>query len=400
MPATYILLRNNKQTGPFHLDELLLHGLQPHDLIWIEGQSAGWSHPSEIAALKPYMAGQRNAETPQQPHSATNVVKPVSEQAAQPAKNASHIYVSLPAMRPGEAANATPATDLEAKAEALHQRIQAFAQGRATSEDTDTHPARSLDNMKQEYGTWLAKQEKKKMRSVAKRRFIIAGAVLVVTTSVFGINKWMRSKPALPKPQADGYAARPVIKDAFHKTTTAAFNTVVDSVALPGSELFLTNTDTPVRRTLPPNNAKRVATAKKTALDKTPAPAPVADTTLAILPTPPPERERPKEEVKKVVPLSRLVSVTGTLQGEGGNNSSATQIRLQNNSTETLKTVAVSVTYYKKGNRQLSKETVYFYNVEPATTPVITVSGYRRATAARFEIGTITRADGSLYLIH
>ena len=106
------------------------------------------------------------------------------------------------------------------------------------------------------------------------------------------------------------------------------------------------------------------------------------------------------EEIKKVVPLSRLVFVTGTLQEENGNNRPATQITLQNNSTETLKTVVVSITYYKKGDRPLNKETVYCYNVAPATTPVVTVAGNRRATAARFEIGTISRADGSLYLIH
>jgi hypothetical protein len=62
--------------------------------------------------------------------------------------------------------------------------------------------------------------------------------------------------------------------------------------------------------------------------------------------------------------------------------------------------VSVSVTFLKKENRQLGNQTVYFYNVQPATAPVITITGNRRATTARFQINTITRSDGSLYLIH
>ena len=58
------------------------------------------------------------------------------------------------------------------------------------------------------------------------------------------------------------------------------------------------------------------------------------------------------------------------------------------------------ITYFKKEDRQLNKETVYFYNVQPGSAPTIQASGNRRATTAHFEIGTIIRADGSLYLIH
>lgn len=51
--ANYILLRNNKESGPFSLEQLTEMGLKAYDLIWIENRSAGWRYPSEIAELKP-----------------------------------------------------------------------------------------------------------------------------------------------------------------------------------------------------------------------------------------------------------------------------------------------------------------------------------------------------------
>ena len=52
--ATYILLRNNKEEGPYTLNDLLSKGLKAYDLVWIEGRSAGWRYPSEIEELKAY----------------------------------------------------------------------------------------------------------------------------------------------------------------------------------------------------------------------------------------------------------------------------------------------------------------------------------------------------------
>ena len=53
MPS-YLLLRNNKQSGPLSQDQLLQLGLKPYDLVWIEGKSAAWRYPSEVPELKNY----------------------------------------------------------------------------------------------------------------------------------------------------------------------------------------------------------------------------------------------------------------------------------------------------------------------------------------------------------
>lgn len=54
MQKVYSLLRTNKQTGPYTLQELVQLSLKPTDLVWVEGKSAGWSYPSEIESLRPY----------------------------------------------------------------------------------------------------------------------------------------------------------------------------------------------------------------------------------------------------------------------------------------------------------------------------------------------------------
>jgi hypothetical protein len=52
--SQYLLLRDNKQSGPYTFEELTAKGLKAYDLIWIEGKSAAWRYPSEIQELKPF----------------------------------------------------------------------------------------------------------------------------------------------------------------------------------------------------------------------------------------------------------------------------------------------------------------------------------------------------------
>ena len=53
MQTLYRLLRNNVQSGPFTIDELLQQQLQHSDLIWVEGKSHAWSPLSDME-LKPF----------------------------------------------------------------------------------------------------------------------------------------------------------------------------------------------------------------------------------------------------------------------------------------------------------------------------------------------------------
>ncbi len=52
--STYLLLRNNKQTGPFTLEEIKRLSLKSYDLVWIEGKSAAWRYPGEITEFSSF----------------------------------------------------------------------------------------------------------------------------------------------------------------------------------------------------------------------------------------------------------------------------------------------------------------------------------------------------------
>lgn len=54
MDKVYLVLRNNQQTGPFTIGELLQQQLRPSDMIWIEGKSTAWTYLSELE-LTPFL---------------------------------------------------------------------------------------------------------------------------------------------------------------------------------------------------------------------------------------------------------------------------------------------------------------------------------------------------------
>jgi hypothetical protein len=52
--STYLLLRNNKQSGPFTLEEIRSMGVKAYDLVWVESKSAAWRYPCEIEEFKSF----------------------------------------------------------------------------------------------------------------------------------------------------------------------------------------------------------------------------------------------------------------------------------------------------------------------------------------------------------
>src|SRR5215213_1235857 len=95
MPHAYRLLRDNKQTVPFSLEELLRLSLEPYDLVWVENKSVGWRYPSEIESLKDYLQDisaeteTEKKQTPiQQTHPASQTTRAfVNEAPAEPSES-------------------------------------------------------------------------------------------------------------------------------------------------------------------------------------------------------------------------------------------------------------------------------------------------------------------------
>lgn len=54
MSGKYLLLRDNKQSGPYSLDDIKTMGLKKYDLVWVEGKSAAWRYPCEVEEFKSF----------------------------------------------------------------------------------------------------------------------------------------------------------------------------------------------------------------------------------------------------------------------------------------------------------------------------------------------------------
>jgi uncharacterized protein YneF (UPF0154 family) len=52
--SSYLLLRNNKESGPFTMDEIKAMPLGSYDLIWEVGKSASWCYPGEISEFRSF----------------------------------------------------------------------------------------------------------------------------------------------------------------------------------------------------------------------------------------------------------------------------------------------------------------------------------------------------------
>src|SRR5688572_30104043 len=80
---SYLLLRDNQESGPFTLKQMAQKNLQPLDLVWIEGDSNCWMYAGEISELKEHVQ--------QAAHSGNNETKGNKK-----VRKESAVFVALP----------------------------------------------------------------------------------------------------------------------------------------------------------------------------------------------------------------------------------------------------------------------------------------------------------------
>src|ERR1700681_4170575 len=110
--SSYLLLRNNKESGPFTMDEVKGLSLKTYDLIWIVGKSAAWRYPGEIPKLKSFAPAapeqiaeffRKKPNTENTAPDSANIKKPDTANGQQSVVNGQRpntnrsIYINLPA---------------------------------------------------------------------------------------------------------------------------------------------------------------------------------------------------------------------------------------------------------------------------------------------------------------
>jgi len=223
---TYRILRDNKEKGPFTIEELLPLKLKPYDLIWVEGKSAGWRYPSEIDSLKPYLneGTETEVKTTLQSHPASQNLRSSANVIPAAAPQSPVQYDDT--IETEEELNEEK---LERKAAELYQRIQLYNQKTEEQQQgVQTKYAKSLDDLKQEYANWLHKKKENNNR-FGKKTLIAGGlGILVVALGLFFIPgrndknsvalkdqklNIISSAAALPEPVEKKVAVTPVAKE-------------------------------------------------------------------------------------------------------------------------------------------------------------------------------------------
>ena len=159
--TTYILLRSNKESGPFSLDQLADMGLKPNDLIWVEGQSASWRNPQEIKELVNLTKTPVQASIPT-PVEAVVGNQETREEKVEPAEvttrvcNKKSVFVSMPGGKTAESQEGSR------KAEPVYKETAPLPAVEKPKEEVETKYAMSLDEIKQRYIRSLEDRKSKK----------------------------------------------------------------------------------------------------------------------------------------------------------------------------------------------------------------------------------------------
>jgi len=177
MQKVYLLLRNNQQTGPHDIEELVQLGLQPKDLIWVEGKSAGWSYPSEVDSLK-HLVADTTLQDNETAHVSHYHQEPVKD--PEPKLSPKNIFVSLPSGKTVSSQAPEHHPDpIEQKAEELRQRVKAMENTAVPYVPLNTAYKRSLEEAEEEYTSWLLQQKTKRKAVPQKKLAVFATAIVV-----------------------------------------------------------------------------------------------------------------------------------------------------------------------------------------------------------------------------
>jgi flagellar basal body-associated protein FliL len=400
--ANYLLLRDNKQHGPYTFDEIKAKGLKAYDLVWVEGKSAAWRYPGEVEELKPFSPAvveqpydrffkkpsQENKSAVQEKQTAVpekEKALPAYQQSyLQPAK--SNIYVTLPAAKNGSVIKEFFTEEKPEKKEPFIKEaaVQDFIKPttyQASSiieKESGSLPKEQL-NINKQYTKKTPQLKKAVAADGVKKILLIAVAViLLLGGGIFiglSINKTSSSQQSknnntLAGQQAAGNQtnAIPVSATVTDQKQTDNNNLIQDKA---GNNLAAI-TQQPVDKKPAGNTEKKKPVASKeimeTAQQKTPTVIASSDTNANIIGTAhreathrtdaAPDKETIKNTLVNMVSVSFNKYNVGTFGGI-----SDLQLTVSNQSVHPLDLVVVEVQYLQANKKVFKTENIYFHNI-------------------------------------
>jgi hypothetical protein len=433
---TYLLLRSNKQSGPYSLQQLVSSGLKPYDLVWVEGKSAAWRYPSEVDGLKDYAPAteeqpfdrfyKKQEEKPQEkqivkqvePEPATYVL-PKEEAYSLPVENktvttSKKVFVAMPEnhvpkKQPQTVYAKSPAIveekpvvveekKIESQPAYLRQEVQAKEpvvpkQERiitTTPIPINEEPtlnekySESLDDIKRRYTeTYLSRKQKSKWTSTHTSILqVVGGAVLFCFLVVVAYKNFAGED-------------QPQSKTTMIQPDKRAINTVIPS-----------NTSTVIPPVVPEAN---ISSTKKTQTKKEDTNIPaeslvtnsvvqkndeaVNETEIASVEKkavmPKVTEEKPEETKPKTRPvnINRLVNVrANNYKQRAFGGIMNLELTVNNDSKFELDKVIVELEYLKPSEQPIKTEKIVFSSIEPNGSKTLRIPDYLRGVKVTYRV--------------
>ncbi len=421
--TTYLLLRNNKESGPYTLETLIHLGLKAYDLVWVEGKSAAWRYPGEIAELKAYapmveeQPFDRFYKKPEATKETLETVKPVEKpvetnSSFTPKKS---VFVTLPGNQPLKQV-AEPVKQTPAQAEKTEPTpVISIKENPVLVETKYSQP---LDEIKEMYVKTL---QDRKNRTVQKAMLAAAmkkAAVIIFIAGagvLIGFSMKSKKQPAELRSQSVALPPQPVInlaeeteqslssnnEESFAATDTRQLITTLSAEKSEQDPLYLSPEKPAAPKQNPEKNQvtdknKPASTEKRTEPELLTPPGAetnartgerIKKTRDSGDETPVTERESQPVAVKQNNDLGKLVSVKSNDYHKvafGGIRN--LQLTVYNDSKYILDNVIVELEYLKPSEEPLRTEQVEFRSVSPGGSMTIKVPDSNRGIKVNYKI--------------
>lgn len=369
--TTYILLRKNKESGPFSLSELKGTELFPNDLIWVEGQSACWLNPGEIKELKDLVGQKPSSATD---HFSAYLPPEKKEDLPDPVITSDQIPAAVQPL-PAVIGKPDPVSPDPVKDPA----------------EPETRYAKPLDEIKALYLRNLERNQQRKglnlvIPPVVKKMAPYAAVLVVGLLTGILINKKKGARSLPPAVIAEQPVSAPIQRPAADPVETDAALVVSNTSngPIPAETI-------PVESRLENDLPEAPVTKKGKSLnppEKRPAERPVLPaqeerTNRQQEPAPVP-KENTKEDLTPFVSVSANDYQVGSFGGIRN-----LQLTLKNDSRFLLEQVTVELRYYKPGDEILKTERVLFYAVPARGMQVLAIPKTNRGVKVSCQVQRI-----------
>jgi hypothetical protein len=343
MQKIYLLLRNNKQSGPYSLSELIALQLRPLDLVWVEGRSRSWQYPTEMSELKGHVkeSKNKNESITVYPQASTDLVLPKTNKKSSDDKAEDKInvqvYVKLPHESEAERFFSEhnpllPSDGTGAPVQSKGPVVQP-ADGLLNTKYT-----RDLQEIKAEYTAWIGQRKQTEQNRQQNKPWLIWAIIAFLGMAGFLSERWSSGG------------------SASNQNLNTDSTQVRKLSPLPASKSSKTKKNT---RATEKNEKSKKATDAATSADKKKEQKKSKDT-ASVNALPMEQKQPAKVDGQAIAKMIDIAFHTDTARHAGIN---GVVFTIHNRSEHKLNTVALNIFYDNNDGQTVAKETIYFNNV-------------------------------------